>query len=420
MTNYLFRNLELLDVREGKLKSGFQILVKDGKFAAVENGNIGQKGVEDIDLGGRTVMPGLIDSHVHIHPSILPVAPIYLPSMATAWASITLKGMLMRGFTTVRDAGGADLGHKKAVELGLFEGPRIFVSGRAISQLGGHGDARSPADISEPCPCVQAFPGIGRIADGVPEVRRAVRDEIRLGSDQIKLMAGGGVGSIADPVEHDQYSTEELEAVVDEATRAHTYVMAHVYTSSGINRCLAAGVRTIEHGNLMDEAAAKAIAKAGAYLVPNLVAYYMIREIGREVGFPEESQPKNDYVLSFGARSIELAQAAGVKIGYGTDLAKPKAALMQSREFLIRAEVMKPEDIIRSATVIGAEIVRMPGKLGEIVPGAIADMLVVDGDPLKDLKLLTEQGAYLPLIMKDGKIYKNTIQPERGMAGLVR
>ncbi|MEP7207383.1 MAG: amidohydrolase family protein [Casimicrobiaceae bacterium] len=408
MPSILFRNLALLDLTRGSLESGFEVLVRGDQIAAVGKG-VPSPGADTLvlDLGGRTLMPGLIDCHVHIHRELLPSGPTMLPSLITAHCGKTLEGMLMRGFTTVRDAAGADYGHKRAVELGLFKGPRLYVAGKAISQTGGHGDSRSPADLREPCGCVHAFPGVGRIADGVAEVRKAVRDEIRLGADQIKIMAGGGVASQSDPIDQLQYSMEELLAAVDEAQRSNTYVMAHVYTAPGIRRAVEAGVRTIEHGNLIDEPTARLMAKEGRYLIPNLIAYKNLKEHGKRLGYPELALAKLDYVLEAGARSVEIAQAAGIRMGFGTDLSR--APERQSEEFLLRAEIQKPVDVLRSATLIGAEVVRMEGKLGVVAAGAIADLIAVDGNPLEDLALLTEQGRHMPMIMANGSFAKNTL-----------
>lgn len=403
----LLRNLALLDPVAGELRAGVEVLVEGPAIARVQRGRITARNAQVIDLGGRTLMPGMIDLHSHITGECLPTAPRMLPSLITAHAARVLLGMVSRGFTTIRDAGGADHGHKRALELGLFPGPRLFVSGRAISQTGGHGDSRSPADLREPPLCCVQFPGIGRIADGVPEVRKAVRDELRLGADQIKVMAGGGVASLSDRIESVQYSKEELEAIVDEATRANTYVMAHSITAASVQHCVRAGVRTIEHGNLIDEATARLMAQAGTYLVPTLAIYNVIRTDGRQLGFSEVSMEKVQQVWAGAARSLEIAAAAGVRMGFGTDVAR--CPERQGDEFLLRGAVLGAAEVIRSATVVGAQILRQEGRLGVIQPGAWADLLAVDGNPLEDLGLLAGQGEHLSLVIARGRVLKNRL-----------
>ena len=417
MTDIILKNLELLDPAIGELKSGYEILISGGEIKKVVKGKIKSRKATVYDLSSCTLMPGLIDCHVHVTSVKLKWAmnslQQILPSYATAITLDKLRRCVLRGFTTVRDTAGADVGHREIMRSGLFPGPRLFVSGRAISQTGGHADMRSRIDHSDPCNCFHMIGslsgGMGRIADGIAEVRRAVRDEIRLGVDQIKVMASGGVGSPADPIHFLQYSMEELSAIVEEAERADTYAMAHAYTSAAIFRAVKAGVRTIEHGNFIDEKTANFMVEKNAYLVPTLVAYYMISKHGKELGYPEESIAKNKNVLKIGTNSLKVAKEAGVKIAFGTDL-MGELDIYQSDEFIIRSKILTNAEIIRSATVVGAEVLRMEGRLGIITPGAFADLIVVEGNPLEDLNLLTGQGKYLAAIMKEGQFLKNNFK----------
>ena len=408
----LLTNFGLLDVEAGALRRGLQVLLNGELIAEVGEHISAPPGTREIDLGGRVLMPGLIDCHVHVTAVRLDLglAPArQLPvSLVIAGSSRVMREMLMRGFTTVRDAGGADRGLKLAVEQGLFTGPRLFVCGRAISQTGGHGDFRPQIDQPDPGYLDHTMNGIGRIADGVAEVQRAASAEIRLGADHVKIMASGGVASVADPIDFLQYSEAELEAFVDEARRAKTYVMAHTYTADAIERCVRAGIRTIEHGNLIDKRTAALMAERGAYQVPTLVTYEAIAREGRALGFSEGGLSKLNKVLDVGTESLLIAKAEGVKMAYGTDLLG-ELHRCQSDEFRIRGAVLSAAEIIRSATLVGAEIVGMEGRLGTIAPGAYADLLVVDGDPLQDLGLLTGEGEHLAAIMKGGAFVKNEL-----------
>ncbi len=407
MREILLRNFELLDVDARTLRSGCRLLIRGDTIVRLDRTVAAAPGVEEIDLGGRVLMPGLIDCHVHINAWILPMHPVVLPSFMTAKAGATLKGMLMRGFTTVRDAGGADAGHRKAVEAGYFTGPRLLVSGRAISQTGGHGDPRSPADLVPVCGCSLLEAGMGRVADGVPEVRRAVRDEIRMGADQIKVMAGGGIASEADPIDQLQYSDEELAAICDEARRSHKYVMAHVFTTEGAERCIAAGVRSIEHGYLLDDAGMQALAASGTYLTPNISTPLIIVEEGVRNHYTAASMEKAAMVAGRVHELLELALRRGVKICFGSDMSRFQERA--GEEFLNRSKVMPAWENIRSATAVAAQALRLPGRIGTIAEGAFADLLAVDGNPLEDIGLLAGQGEHFALIVKDGVVHKNTL-----------
>jgi imidazolonepropionase-like amidohydrolase len=411
MSQTLFRNASVLDCDAGQLLPGRDVLVEDDRIVEVREGEISASDAHAIDLAGRTLMPGLIDAHVHAVITTLNLAsmthrPITLVAIE---AARILERMLRRGFTSVRDAGGADYGLAQAVESGLVCGPRIFYAGRTLSQTGGHGDFAPKDDAPMLCACQIRSSGFSHVADGVASVRKAAREELRRGAHQIKIMASGGVASPSDPIWNLQYSREEMQAIVEEAKSWRTYAMAHAYTPEAIGRALDAGVRTIEHGNLLDAATAKRMSESGAYLVPTLVTYYAIDEMGRALGFPERNLAKVKDVLDAGLASLEIAKAAGVAIGFGTDLLG-ETHDQQSREFTIRGQVLGAAEILRSATIVNAEIVGRTGELGVIAPGAMADLIVVDGDPLGDLSLLEDQGKHLPVIMKAGQLIENRLR----------
>ena len=411
MTTLLFRNFRLLDPEVGEGRDGFELLVEDDLIREVSETPIAAAGADVVDCGGRTLMPGLIDSHVHVFLSevnirFLEAVPLTL--MAGRAARLML-GMLDRGFTTVRDTGGADWGIRAAVEEGHVPGPRLFIAGQAIGPTGGHSDPRRRTDTGfARCHCCNAMAFTMGVADGVREVRKAAREQMRQGADHVKIMMSGGVASPYDPLDSLQFTPEEAAAAVEEAHAFGRYVCAHAYTPEAIGRAAEAGVRTIEHGNLIDDAAAAKMAEKGMFLIANLVAYYAMQERAAEFGMTGEMLAKNDLVIDGGLRSLEICKRAGVPVAYGSDLL---GALQvdQSREFLLRSEVVAPIEIIRSATTIGAQVLRMEGKLGTLQPGAFADLLVVDGDPLRDLGLLQDQGRHLAAIMKGGRFHKNRL-----------
>lgn len=410
MSGYLFTGGRFLDPRRDALIDGIEVLVENGVVKKVSDRPIASATAERIELEGRTLMPGLIDAHIDIvlaevNLALLSDVPL---TLLAAKGSVAMRAMLMRGFTTLRDTGGADWGMKSAHDSGLFIGPRLFISGQPISQSGGHGDFRRRTETRFACPCCSGRTWAARVADGVPEVIAAVRDELRKGADQIKIMVSGGVASQADPLESVQYRMDETEAAVEEATRWGTYVLAHAYTAEAIGRAVRAGVRTIEHGNLIDAPTARLMAEHGAYLVPTLVAYDSLKKRGAQYGLTRYSLAKNEIVLEAGLRSIDLCCETGVKIGFGTDLLG-QLQNDQINEFTIRSAVMSSAEIIRSATIVNAEIVRRPGVLGEIVPGAAADLLVVDGDPYRDLGVFLGEGRQIPAIMIEGSFVKNRL-----------
>jgi len=405
----LLENCVLLDVSARTMLPGRHILVEGGLVKEVADRPIQASTALRLDVRGRTVMPGLCDAHVHVtqlvsNTSLLRNAA---PSYVSAQASVVLREMLRRGFTTVRDAGGADYGLADAVDHRLFEGPRILFSGHALSQTGGHGDMRSKGeDRVDFCPA--CLGRSGRICDGISEVRRAARDELRKGASQVKIMVSGGVTSPLDRIENTQFSLDEIRAAVEESEAQGRYVMAHAYTVPAIERALRCGVRSIEHGNMIDESTAQELRGRNAFLVPTTVVYWAMHREGREIGIPDVFQGKVATVQEAAMRGLEIAVRSGVRMAFGTDLFGPLHR-HQSAEFSLRAEMQKPIDVIRSATLDAAALFQREGEIGAIVPGARADMLVVDGDPTADLNLLQEQGRHMSVIMKDGVFVINRL-----------
>jgi len=406
----VLRNGAVLDLDKGQLVPGQDVVIEGGRIVAVRpTGVEPDQGAVVWDVAGKTIMPGLIDCHVHVlasqanlgHNALQPNAIVMYRAMPI------LKAMLERGFTTVRDAGGADWALARSVAMGLIPGPRIFASGKALSQTGGHGDFRARGTLlaTEPCSCCFRAGAIARVVDGVESVRLAVREELQQGASQIKIMASGGVASPTDPIANTQYSEPEITAIVDEAQAANTYVMAHAYTPRAIKRAVLCGVRTIEHGNLVDLDTARLMADHGAFVVPTQVTYEMLAEHGPRYNLAAESIAKLSDVKDAGRRALSIYAEAGVEMGYGSDLLGEMHEY-QSAEFLIRAEVLGNLEALRSATTIAAKILQQEAELGRIAVGAIADVLVVDGNPLRDIRCLSGQGEALVGILQEGRIIK--------------
>jgi imidazolonepropionase-like amidohydrolase len=364
--------------------------------------------VTTLDLRGRTLMPGLTDAHVHVCAVEANTAEqhrMHPPSLIAAKTLRRIEQALMQGFTTVRDAGGADYGFREAVASGLYPGPRLLVSGRVISQTGGHGDKRRRAETVEPIDACLGMVGV--IADGPDEVRKAAREQLRRDVDQIKLMASGGAMSPSDELDTTQYTVEEMRAAVEEARAVGKYVLAHAYSGAAVRAAVAAGVRCIEHGNLLDEAGARAIREADAYLVPTMVTYEAIAREGKNHGLSAYQVAKIEQAREKSVAGLAQAYRAGCRIGSGSDLLGEMAAY-RAMELPLKAQVMTPMEVLRSATAVNAEIFRMADRIGTVEPGKYADLLVVDGNPLRDLRVL-QKPENLRLIMKGGVVYKQTL-----------
>ncbi|SAK78041.1 amidohydrolase [Caballeronia fortuita] len=401
----ILKNARVLDADHERDDGRYSIVIDGDTIREVTREPVEASGAQVIDVGGKTVMPGMIDCHVHVIASVAHLGNnSRLPNtFAVLRAVPILAGMLHRGFTTVRDAGGADYALSRAIEDGVIAGPRLFVAGKALSQTGGHGDFRERFDNTDPdpCGCNRNMGAIGRVVDGVDEMRKAVREEMRAGANHIKIMASGGVASPTDPIGNLQFSVDEVKAAVEEAESHQTYVMAHAYTAKAIARVVKLGVRTIEHGNLIDEEAANIMAEHGAYAVPTLVTYDAMSKVGAQMGLAQDTLDKNESVRKRGLEALAMLHRRGVKIGLGSDLLGDMHQY-QSDELSIRADIVGAFEAIRQATAIGAEIVNMKGKLGFVAAGAYADLLVVDGDPLKDIRVLTGQGERIAGVMKNG------------------
>lgn len=407
----LFKRCSLIDFDQNVATPDHDVLVENAEIVEVSDRSLTAGDARVIEVGNRVLLPGLIDVHVHVIAAAVNLrANEQIPnSLIPLHAVPVLRGMLDRGFTSARDAGGADHGLALALESGLIQGPRLFISGRALSQTGGHGDYRGRIpEFDEPCLCCRRAGAVCRVVDGVDDMRRAVRDELRRGAAQIKIMASGGISSPTTPISHTQYSLDELCAAVEEATAANTYVMAHAYTTRAVRRAVECGVRTIEHGNLVDAETAALMRARGAYVVPTLVIFEALAKHGARLGLLPESVAKIEEVRKAALSSLELFKQAGVPMGFGTDLLGELHAY-QSNEFRLRSEAQTPIEVLRSATLVGAEILNQRGRLGVIIPGAIADLIVVDGNPLTNLMLLDGQGEHLAVIMANGRLHKNTL-----------
>ncbi|WP_116204649.1 metal-dependent hydrolase family protein [Amycolatopsis circi] len=403
MTRLLITGARLLHPEQGELAESSWLEVADGRIIGTGTGRAPAvpDDVRIIDAGGATVLPGLVDAHVHVLVTSIDPAEraSWTPGYAAVRALREAGRMLRRGFTTVRDVGGADHGMARALAEGLMPGPRLVFGGKALSQTGGHGDARPLSDDS--MPCCQHEPGFARIADGVDAVRTAARDEFRKGAQHLKMLLSGGVASPHDEVSAVQYTDEEIRAAVVEADNHNRYVTVHAYHPRGINRALRAGVRCVEHGNLLDDETLELLRAHDAFLVPTLVTYEQLAEVGRQHGLGEASYRKIDDVREAGLGALEKAHRAGVNLVYGSDLLGPMHA-HQLDEFTLRAQVQPNADLIRSATTTAARLLRLEGQIGTLAVGAHADLLVVDGNPLEDISVLTKPRECLKHVIKAG------------------
>ncbi|KAJ5613168.1 amidohydrolase [Penicillium lagena] len=406
---YVFCNANLVDPVSGRVHSGVCVHVADGLVQYV--GQAKEPDNSDaavIDLEGKYLCPGLTDCHVHL--AAVPGESDWRDIRQIDTVTSTLRqgyvceSMLHRGFTTVRDCGGATLSLKESIADGLIHGPRLFIAGRYLSQTGGHGDMRGSHQASVPQCCGHATAMSGIIADGVPACLQGARDTLRTGSDFIKIMGSGGVASPTDQVEHVQFTDEEIRAITSVARNANTYVTSHAYTPASIQQAIRNGVTGIEHGNLIDEETAALMAEKGVYLTPTLVTYSTMAKYASDGFLPPESAKKNDQVLARGLQSLRLAADAGVTMCFGTDLLG-HLVQAQSLEFGLRAQVLSPLEVLRSATINPAQMMGQESFLGQIKEGFAADLLVLNANPLEDIKILEKPETHILAVMKEGRVY---------------
>ena len=413
-TQLLFTRARLFDGVNGDCPDGMSVRVADGRIEEVSAQPLAAGGARVVDLGGRTLMPGLIDAHVHAFGS--DVVPQRIESLGeayrTAHAVRMLGHALACGFTTVRDVGGGNYSLYRALADGLVAGPRYLYSGKILSMTGGHGDLRQLEDrprYSAACACDSPLANtFAVLADGVDACLRAAREELRQGAHCLKIMGSGGVVSPTDPIWMNQYREDEIRAIVGECTERRSYVASHCHPASAVRRSVEFGVRSIEHGTLIDDATARFVAERGAYVVPTLSICFALVEMGRQLGFPPQSQAKADAVAKQAIEGLDSMRRAGVKVCFGTDLIG-STYTQQCREFTLRAQVFTPLELLRQATSTAAEMMRMEGEIGCIAPGAHADLLVVDGDPTRDISLVAADGRALRMIVRSGEVVKDEL-----------
>jgi imidazolonepropionase-like amidohydrolase len=410
-TQHLFVHARLLDGLGSKPLEDAWLRVGNGKIIAAGSGEAppdteAASRVVVHDLSGKTLLPGLMDAHAH--PGNLEVdittVPEYPPAVFVHKVSRILESDLALGFTTLRDAGGLDEGFRAATEQGLIRGPRLLLSLAPLTQTGGHGDKRKKnQSLSVPRNSLGVFPFI---CDSPDEMRRAVRELLRRGADQIKVMADGGVMSPTGEPGKAQFTVPELRAAVEAAELSGSYLMAHTYCSAAVRNCLEAGVRSIEHATLIDEATADLLAEKGAFLVPPLSTFEIMAEKSAEANLPAQRRIRLEQVRAGALHSLELARKAGARIASGSDLIGPFQAY-KGRELALKAKVLGAMGAIVSATRTTAELLRLDHLLGDLSPGKLADLIVVDGNPLEDITLFEPGREKIVLVMKEGQVVHN-------------
>lgn len=394
----------MLDTATMTFSDDTDVVIEGGVIADV-GPNLSMKADVTIDARGKYVLPGFIDGHVHFRLATMDFRQL------TVWSEVEF-GVVMarlaretveRGFTTVRDLGGEVSGLMSAIRHGHTIGPRIVRAGRMLSQTGGHGDTAGGHLDVPACACSFRSDNFSIVADGPEAIRKAARHLLRDGSDFLKIHVSGGVASPTDPIDSIQYTPEEIIVAVTEATHRGTYVAAHAYSPEAIEMAVVNGVRSVEHGNLIDKRTAEIVASKGAVMVPTLATYKAMNDVGGKLGLPASNQQKNVVVYESGLESLDIAVNAGVTLGLGTDLIGETQSY-QNSEFAIRAEVQSAADILRSMWITNAELCHLVGKVGVIAPGAFGDIVVSNVNPLDNIVKFADHQSSLTHVIQNGKV----------------
>lgn len=417
-TSVLFTNANIFDGKNEKIAKGMSVLVEGNKIAKIAKSITAPDGATVIDAKGKTLMPGLIDAHAHpMFAGISQQAGLTSPDgYLNLVAAKTAEQFLMQGFTSLREASGNSFSLKRAIDQGLYTGPRIYPTGPMISQTSGHADYRPATSVPYDPDATLSYierNGHALIADGVPEMTRGVRSALRMGASQVKLGAGGGVASSYDPLDVAEFNYEEIKAAVDVADTWNTYVMVHAYTPKAIQTSLMAGVKSIEHGQLMDEETAKMIAEKGAWL-----CLQPFLDDEDAIYFPEGSDQRKKFLMMTAGteNAYRFAKKYNIKTAFGTDvLFDAKLAAKQGKQLAKLTRWYTPFETLKMATYDNAQLLKLcgardpyPGDLGVVKEGALADLILVDGNPLENIDLVADPDKSFVVIIKDGKIYKNT------------